>query len=229
MSGEKCTDKDLGALKHAYELGALTGEEAERFEVHLLSCPECFEEVRKMEAESFLLRTDMSVRREVRQAVDRTAPGPSLARRLFTYLWPETPLVFRPAVALIAFALLIYPAYLGVRGPDDVGIREIQSITLVPTRSSTDQVLKARTGHDGLIAFVYPGAMVGKEYHLTVESEDGTALMSTETFTGFDRYETGRIVIPLGQLKKGTYRLTVKDPRGMEPYREQVYVFLIDQ
>lgn len=227
MSREKCTDKEVGALKHAYELGSLSGDDVERFEIHLLSCQKCFEEVQHMEVEFSLLRSDMSVRREVRRAVAQTEAQPSLAGRLLTYLWPETPLVFKPAVAFIALALLIYPAYLGMMGPGDSGMREIQSITLIPTRSAADAVLTATSGHDGLITFVYPGAVVGKEYKLVIEAEDGTRVMSIDSFTGFDQYETGKIVIPLGRMRPGSYRLIIVDPQASAAYREQVYDFQI--
>ncbi len=227
MSEVKCTDKVVGELKHAYELGALSVEDTERFEIHMLECQSCFESVRGFEQAANMMRTDMEIRQDIRMAVDGLSRRKSWATSLLQYLWPQTPLVFKPAVAFFVMALLIYPAYLGMRGSDDSGMRQIQSISLIPTRASMGAVLKASSGQDGLISFVYPGAIEGRAYRLVIEAEDGAVVMSEEAFTGFDEYETGRIVVPINRFGEGTYRLVISDVEGTGDYSEQVYVFEI--
>lgn len=225
---KKCTDSTIGDLRHAYELGALSVEDTEKFEIHLLSCESCYAEVAQFENASTLLRSDMDVRREARLAVEGKQRETSLVTSLLRYLWPESPLVLKPAVAFFVMALMAYPAYLGLKGPDS-GLREIQTISLIPSRSTATAAFKVSSNQDGLISFVCPGAEAGKEYRLTIETDDGTEIMSIEKFTGFDQYETGRIVIPLGRLNEGTYRLVIVDPKGTDPYREQIFVFEVDR
>ena len=231
MSGKKCTDKEIGALRHAYEIGVLADDDMERFETHLLGCEHCFEEVKSFDAESSILREDMTVRREVRLAVDQgRETKPSLVASLWRFLWPESPLILKPALAYFAIVLLAYPAYRGIvssGGPD--GMREIQSISLIPSRSLSNAVLHASDGKDGLITFVYPGAEVGKDYRLVIERNDGTAVMTNDTFAGFDEYETGRVVVPLNRMDDGLYRLVISDTGVLEPGHEQVYVFEIER
>lgn len=229
MKSYKCTDSAIGELRHAYEIGALSVEDTEKFEIHLLSCESCYSEVAHFEKAATLMRTDMEVRRELRQAALGRERKPSFVTSLVQYLWPETPVLLRPAVAFFMMALLIYPAYLGMKGSSDSGMREIQAISMIPSRSAAGSIFWASPGQDGLISFVYPGAMVGKEYHLMIETADGKELMSIESFTGFDGYETGRIVIPLDRFDEGTYRLVISDPEGTDPQREQVYVFEVDR
>lgn len=229
MKNDKCTDSALGELRHAYEIGALSVEDTEKFEIHLLSCESCYEEAAEFEKAASLMRTDIAVRREVRQAALGRERKPSFVTSLVRYLWPETPLVLKPAMAFFMMALLIYPAYLGMKGSSDSGMREIQTISLIPSRSMTSSIFWAEPGQDGLITFVFPGAQVGKEYQLTIETADGKEVMSNKSFTGFDGYETGRIVIPLDRFDDGTYRLMISDPEGTDPYREQVYVFEVDR
>ncbi|UCG60433.1 MAG: zf-HC2 domain-containing protein [Candidatus Zixiibacteriota bacterium] len=224
MTAKKCSDSAIGELRHAYELGALSVEDTEKFEIHLLSCESCYEEVARFDQASTLLRTDMDVRREARMAAEAKERQPSLVTNLLRYLWPETPLVFRPAVAFFLLALMIYPAYQGMKDGDSE-LRQIQSISLIPSRSIATAVFNEASDHDGLISFVFPGAEVGKKYRLVIEDTDGTEVMSIDNFTGFDEYETGRIVVPLGRMSKGTYRLVISDPKGTDPGREQVYVF----
>jgi phage shock protein PspC (stress-responsive transcriptional regulator) len=228
MSKAKCSDTEKGELKHAYELGALSVEDTEKFEIHLLECESCFESVREFERAATLMRTDTEIRQNVRMVVDGISQRKSLLPSLVRYLWPQTPLVFKPAVAFFVMALLIYPAYLGMRGSGDSGMRQIQSISLLPTRASTGAVLKASSGQDGLISFVYPGAIKGHVYRLAIESEDGKVVMSEDSFAGFDEYETGYIVIPIDRFGKGTYRLVISDTESTNNYSEQVYVFEIE-
>ena len=85
--------------------------------------------------------------------------------------------------------------------------------------------MKASSGQDGLISFVYPGAEVGEAYRLVIESEDGKILMSDDSFAGFDEYETGRIVIPIDRLGEGTFRLVISSVNATDSQNEQVYVF----
>ncbi len=226
---KKCSDSAIGALRHAYELGALSVEDIEKFEIHLLECEACYEEVVQFETAATLMRTDAEVRREVREAIDGTKRQTSLVRDLLRYLWPETPLVLKPAVSFFVMALLIYPAYLGMRGDGDTGLREIQSVSLIPSRSGATASFQVSSDQDGLVTFVFPGAVVGKMYHLVVETSEGSEIMSIDNFSGFDEYETGRIVIPLGRLDEGTYRLVIADEHGVVPYREQVYVFEVSR
>lgn len=231
MSGKKCTDKDIGALLHAYEINALSDDDLKKFEAHILSCEHCFEQVQSFETESEILRADAAVRREVRLAVDaKKVTRPSLVSGLLRYLWPDTPLVLKPALAYFAIVLLAYPAYKGIvsgGGPD--GMREIQSISLIPSRSMTNAVLHSTGGKDGLITFVYPGAEVGKEYKLTIERDDGTIVMTNDAFAGFDEYETGRVVIPVDRMDDGDYRLVIGGKGASGTVQEQVYVFQIDR
>ena len=226
---KKCTDSAIGELRHAYELGALSVEDTEKFEIHLLGCESCYQQIHQFESAAALLRTDMEVRREVRQVVEGKERQPSLVTSLLRYLWPETPVLLRPAVAFFVMALLIYPAYLGMKGTGDSGLREIQSISLIPSRSTVNAAFTVSSQQDGLISFVFPGAEKSKSYRLVIESHEGEEIMSVDNFTGFDEYETGRIVIPLGRLSEGTYRLVISDPHGTDPYREQVYVFDVDR
>ena len=226
---KKCSDSAIGKLRHAYELGALSVEDTEKFEIHLLECEGCYEEVAQFETAATLMRTDIEVRREVREVVGGTKRQTSLVRDLLRHLWPETPLVLKPAVSFFVMALLIYPAYMGMQGSGDTGLREIQSVSLIPSRSAATASFQVSSDQDGLVSFVFPEAVVGKEYRLVIETSEGTEIMSIDNFSGFDEYEMGRIVIPLGRLDEGTYRLVIADEQSTDPYREQVYVFEVSR
>ncbi len=54
----KCIDRKTGALATRYQLGLLSGEEQERFELHLLKCSACVDEIEKMDPVFHALRRD---------------------------------------------------------------------------------------------------------------------------------------------------------------------------
>ena len=62
----ECIDKKLGKLLYAYELGMLQESDRDTFEVHLLECPFCHEQVSQMADAADLLRRDQDVRGNVR-------------------------------------------------------------------------------------------------------------------------------------------------------------------
>jgi anti-sigma factor RsiW len=46
----KCVDPKLEKMLHHYELGLLSDEDREAFELHLLDCEHCFGRVKKFQA-----------------------------------------------------------------------------------------------------------------------------------------------------------------------------------
>ncbi|HUV29706.1 MAG TPA: zf-HC2 domain-containing protein [Acidobacteriota bacterium] len=228
MTADKCTDPEAGALVHAWELGALPDEDAERFEIHLLRCPSCFATVQRFERQATLLREDADIRSQVQSAVVGETGQASVARRLRDYLWPGTPLVFRPALALVVIMLLIYPAYRGIQRLAGGDIEEVQMIHLFPSRAASDAVFRAGPGTDGVISFVFRGAVPGQSYRVTVAMEDGAVLWRDNSYASFDEYETGRLLLPASLMQPGRYEVRITDPDGSPPANEQTYTFTIE-
>lgn len=227
----KCKDPDLGALLHAYELDALSEEDTESFEIHLLKCEHCFNQLKNFEQEATLLSSDNEVRQVIRNAATEKYPqSESFLRRLWRYLWPETPLVFKPALAYLVILLMILPAYYGLRKSPEGRIKPVyQTINLFPDRSTAEDVFKISVGGNGVLSFVFRGAVTGESYQLVIESEDGRVVFRNDTFNNFDEYETGRLFLPLGKMKPGSYRLVITDPRAEPPLNRQEYSFTIEK
>ena len=113
----ECTDPHLGALLHAYGLNALSEEDFKRFEIHLLECEHCYEQLKKFRQVAPLLRSDRDVREMVREAARGQEESKSFWGKLGHKLWPDTPLVLKPAVAYILILLMVVPAYYGLISP----------------------------------------------------------------------------------------------------------------
>ena len=227
----KCKDLDLGNLLHAYELNALSEEDTERFETHLLECEHCFNELKNFEQESILLSSDNEIKKLIKETTRKEYPeSESFLRRFWRYIWPETPLFFKPALAYLLILLMILPAYRGLKKLTEDKIRRVdQIISLFPDRSTAEEVFKISVGGDGLISFVFRGAVAGESYRVVIESEDGREIFRDDAFINFDEYETGQVLLPLAKMKPGSYRLVITDPRAEPPLNRQEYIFRIEK
>jgi hypothetical protein len=226
----KCKDPKLGALLHAYELNALSEEDTERIEIHLLECEHCFNQLNSFEQEAALLRSDDEVKELITEAArERHPQTESLLKRFWRYVWPETPLVLKPALAYLLILLMILPAYHGVKELTEDKIRRVQTINLLPDRSPQGDAFKTSVGSDGLLRFVFRGATAGQAYDLTIESEDGTVIFRDKAFDSFDEYGAGQLLVPLASMKPGNYRLVIIDPRAEAPLNKQEYSFGIEK
>jgi len=224
----ECTNKEVGNLLHAYEIGILSEQEREQFEVHMLGCEHCHSLLTSFEERASLLTTSESVKAIVKEALPRETSEEPILSRLWRVIWPKAPIMLRPAVAYAVILLLLIPAYHGLRKAPDDRMRSVQSVHLLPGRSMTGDALKVSLGDDGLLSFVLRGAVAGEDYAVTILREDDEEIFRDNSFTGFDQYETGRLLLPLAQMEPGAYRLVVSDPRAEPSLRRWEYSFRIE-
>ncbi len=225
----ECTDRKLGHLLHAYETGLLSPDDADRFEIHFLECAHCFNQLHEFEEETDMLMADDQIKELVIEDYrDELQGGQSLLIRLWRHLWPEAPLVFKPALAYLVILLLIFPAYQGLqkRTEEEKGIQSVQSINLYPYRVAEEPVIQKDMG-DGLLVFVFRGAVPGGIFQVVIKAEDGTEMYREDEFTGFDEYETASLLLPLDEMEPGVYTLKITDPDPGSPFEDQQYSFRI--
>jgi hypothetical protein len=226
----KCKDPELGSLLLAYELGGLAEVENERFETHLIECEYCFDELQSFQSEASLLSNDEEVRQLVGQSAHEVSTkSRPLLKRLWQYLWPDRPVIFRPALAYFLVLLMIIPAYRGLMDSSENMIRTVQTVNLLPDRSIDEGVFIIGMGSDGLLSFVLRRALPGHVYTITIESSAGETIFRDENFSNFDEYETGRLILPLTQVDPGDYRLIIIDPSSAPPANKQEYIFRIKE
>jgi len=209
MKEQECTDPEVGRLLHAYEMGALAEDDAKSFEVHLLRCVHCFTEVQVFDRHTTLLRSDPEVRSEVGRHSGRVVERLSFSERLRKYLWPDVPLLFRPAVSILIVLLLIYPAYLGLTSGPSNHIAAVSSISLLPHRSASGPAVDIPQGRALVLSFACPGVVPGAEYEVTIIGRSQNVVYHTSSFRDFDSFEIGRLLVPTGVLGSGSYTLKV--------------------
>lgn len=225
----ECNDPDKGKLLLAYELNALPEDKIESIEMHIMECEHCFNELIRFEREAGLLSSDSDVKSVILDYIEEEHPGSdSLFRRWWQYLWPKTPVIFRPAFAYCLILLLVFPVYRGLRMSTDTSIGTVQTLRLLPGRSVTEDVLKVDVGDYGLLSFVFRGATPGREYQISILSADGDVLFRDDAFDSFDEYETGKLLLRLANMEPGAYRLLIADPRSEHPPGEREYSFRIE-
>lgn len=214
MNKPDCTDPNLGVLLHAYELNILPEEDAERFEIHLLECEFCFEQLKNFELVADLLVSDKEVKELIRESASEvsTHPEPFL-KKLWRSIWPETPLVFRPALAYLLILLMMIPTYIGVTKLVRSENKLIQVEYLASDRSAGGDVFKIRPNSRFEIGFEFDGAIVGQAYNLVVESGDHKVVLQDNNYKGFNEKGCGFLELPVSKMKAGNYRLAITDPR----------------
>lgn len=228
MSGENCINPKIGSLMHAYELGILTDEDAERFEMHILKCSHCFNEVKDFEPESELLASADSVLGEIISSADtgiEIASRPSALKQIWNHIWPDKPFIFRPAVAFVLILLLMYPAYKGIMPAGKLEVKPVFAISLFPMRSIEPISAKIEEGRDIILSFVYQGAIPGKKYIVELIDRSGNVVIRSDSFADFDEFEMGQLLIPHGYLDPGIYKLKISDAEDPASDDAQSYTF----
>ncbi|MCP4633886.1 MAG: zf-HC2 domain-containing protein [candidate division Zixibacteria bacterium] len=207
-----CNNPKIAALLHPYELNALSEDDAELFELHLINCEECYNRVRNFESKSHTLLTNDGIKDIVAGPNSEGWTEQSFMIRIWKYLWPNFPILFRPALVYSMLILILIPIYFSLNDNDSDSIRSIQSIMLMTIRSSDSAVFKIKGSEEGILCFFCDGVNPGKGYQVSIKSSDGNEVYRDNNFTGFDDYEMGRLLIPICQMDSGNYCLEIKDP-----------------
>jgi len=99
----KCTDKRFRDMIHAYELHMLTEDERREFELHLLDCDSCMEEVKQFG------ETVREMRRsaEVRDSVREMAEIKSAEKSGFLHRLGDWKTIAPPALVMVAIILVL--------------------------------------------------------------------------------------------------------------------------
>lgn len=221
-----CIDKEIGQLLPAYELGALSEGDEDLFEIHLMQCEHCFNEVSSFQRQTGVLRDSGRVRGAMVQPADPSQPS-NLMTTLLGHLWPDARLLFRPAVSILLVILLALPAYLGIRGlvKSRPGVRPAQMIRLLPNRANGNRTLSVRSGDDAVISFGLPEYVPGASYSVSIVDGEGEAVIQLDSFDLIDDRGMGQIIIPHELIRPGSYQLTVLRSSPTTTDGEYVYSF----
>jgi hypothetical protein len=207
----KCVDTHIGKLLHDYEMGWLSDNERERFEMHLMECPYCFEEVRQFRHAAELLSEDETVRAAVAGAVEDVEREVTFWQRVRDLFWPKTNVLLKPAFVYLLIVLLLPLVYRGIshRQPGGDRVRAVRMIDLVSTRGPL-QTVRPQAGDDLVLNFGYEAAIPDRQYRVLLKSEKQDTMYLNAGF-GFDRRQAARLIVPHTLLSPGEYLLVIED------------------
>jgi hypothetical protein len=221
---KRCTEENIGRMLHAYELGQLDPELQDAFEVHLLSCDYCFEQVSQFDEAASLLRTDSAVQRQVRSAAVVEEPWGSFFSRLSELLWPKKHLLLKPALIYLVVALLAFPAYIGIRQLGERPVNDVQSLLLTGTRSAGGREVTA--GEPLVLMFRIDGAREGSKYRVVIQGANGRNIYYNSEFTNFNDREMATVLLYADVLSAGRYTIEVFVPGREQPVNQ--YEFSVE-
>jgi hypothetical protein len=225
----KCIDRNLGSLLPAYELSALSEEDEKRLEIHLMQCEHCFSEVAAFGRFAEVLRDSTRIKEAVSRHIGPAQRATS-GRSVWRYLWPDVPLVFRPALGMLLVLLMVIPTLVGLRvlTDDSADIRPVQMIRLIPTRSAGVYPLSIGSGLDAAISFAAPEYAPGRLYDVAIVDDQGEEVVRLDSFGSIDERGMGQIIFPNRAMKAGLYHLIVTRFDSESTASEHRYAFGIE-
>jgi hypothetical protein len=209
-------------------MGWLSGDDQERFELHLMDCSYCFNEARRFEPVAKHLSDDETIKAEVVSSIGAAGQEINFWSKLRELFWPKTNFLLKPAVVYLMILIILPIAYKGLRPPETTPttINPALVADLVSLRGEI-QTIHAESGSDIIINFAYDQAVAGNYYRVTLLSEYGYILYENRRMP-FDRRQAAHLVIPAGLLSEGKYTLIIEDPADTSVFSKDTLRFQIE-
>lgn len=206
----KCTDTNIGVRLHAYEIGQLSDDASDQFEMHLMECRYCFSLAEKFEPAVELLQSDADLKNIVANANVNKELSTSWFKELLHQLWPKTSFMLKPAVGYFLLALMIYPAYLGFQEFNKPSAEAVIPIVLTSNRATAVPILVE--DQRIVIMFRINGATIDKFYSVKITSEEGNQVYKNASFNNFDDLEMASLLLHSEYFEPGNYLVEVTQP-----------------
>jgi hypothetical protein len=221
---DNCTEPRFQQMIHAFEVGLLTEEDRKAFELHLLDCDACSDEVRSFLRFSGPIRHDPDLRpdeKEVESIMSTGRDGRPAATRKDAKSRSWTVRLLTIAAALVVLAV---PTYWVTKDADE-GV--LQKINFGPMRGSSGGIVDLQSGGRVEFSFVLDDASAETIGRVTVLSRSGDVLFVDSSYADFDPSGGGRITLPISGFEEGFYQLIVEDPSGSLAIPKRIYNFRV--
>jgi hypothetical protein len=225
----KCIDPEHGNLLHLYELNGLSKQDTDRFEIHLLKCEYCFNELNEFVENAETIRNSIYLPEEVEKSLDREDYFDPIPESIWRRIWPPKPFRSFAVVSYLLIILLAIPSFFGIKQIIDARekIEPIQMISLTDSRASQRAAFRTSPGIEGVIVFLVPSALPGKKYQITIITDAGDEIMRDDNFDRLDEFGIGKLSFPRTLMKHGGYRLIILDQAADSVLSRYEYRFQI--
>ena len=209
-----CVDTSLGQMIHNYELGLLTEDDREKFEIHLLECDYCRGLASDFLDVSRVLRHDPEA-----HAVIDDVIGDTDADQTDSAKHPTT--ISKLLLAAAAVLVLAFPIHKYVLDSESLDVS--QTIALFPTRSDAGAIIDIEKGRAVELKF-----FISEGFDSTVSLAliriGGDTVTSQISYSEFDANGTGTITVPVSRFATGHYSLII-EPHGDSTGTERLQYF----
>ena len=187
-------------LIHPYELGILSDSDKESFELHILECEECFNQL----SDSVNISKELIESNKLKSlfAEKETSNSKTQSQNITNFS-----LLLKPAALVAVILLMIYPSYVGIEKIFNNSLRSVQEIGLVSKRANEINVFSLHKDKEILLSFLVPVEYTNSTSSLEIKKGDSEVIFEEDNFTGFDTYGVGRILLPSSTLDSGEYLL----------------------
>lgn len=224
----ECNDPAVGLLLSQYELHLLDQDAVERFELHLIGCPACTQQLVRSQAAVDLIRLDPAVHETIRSL---THTHTTLGRRIGQAWWPNLPFIARPAVmcgllVVAAAALFFLDRHQEEKNPlaaaqvksTPADATQSRSSTLAPVSVIRLTTLRAaasdfvvETGRPLVLEFSSDLALSEPLLSVSLSRPDEQGISEALT-VAFDDQLVGRLLLPESLADSGQYLLKITSP-----------------
>lgn len=209
MSG--CINKELGQLLHDYELGLLSDEDNNRFEMHLYECEHCLAQVRDFMDASKILVGDP----DAQDLVEKLARESEGERKHSPFLKLLIAAILVVVIAVSVYRFGIYEEPPGI----------VQTLELLPTRTGGSYIIFLEKGGDVSISFFVADGFRGS-VDITISKVDGDTILSLLEYTDINEMGLGNISLPVTKFSEGHYMLQIH-PSDSTTVPDRLYMFRV--
>ncbi len=225
---KKCTNQRVGALLHGYELQILTSREVEDFELHLMECEMCRNEVAILSASAEFIRTSPESRKFVDIVLENQVRSRTRINRIVSQLWPTNiSAILRPAVLLLLLISIVGLSFFRqtARSVGESGIYPVDILSsLSSTRSvNADQTLKSSDRN--VLTLVFKDTWTDSVYTLRVLSRESSQIYYENSDTRFNTSEATVLLLEPNALPTGEYEIELCDAGGKSRWRKQSFQY----
>jgi Putative zinc-finger len=197
----RCTDPGLGSMLHAWELGMLSDEDRQRFELHLLRCETCADEACQFSQAGKLLQGDSELRPAADELVkirDTMPPESHTVRRKITR-------ILLVAAVILAVAIPIYRMTM----PPHNESHAVQRLNLVPIRGDGENTVRRNLGGTVEILFYMENIRPNSEYRVVLTTSANSILFYDDHYRRSGASGSGKITLPANTLPVGICTLII--------------------
>lgn len=223
---KKCSNTGVGDLLHGYELNILNAAEADAFELHMLECEYCRNELVSFEGAAEYIRSSDGSRRIVEDVIRSNDSPRSFVQSVVNQIWPRNVILpLRPAFLMVLLMLIVGTKYVTRTSemPIPQRIYPIDRLTSLASMRTGEQGKIFKAAERNVLTVIFNDISIESKYLLKIISKsDGKEHYSNEN-TRFNESGATLLLLEPNSLPPGEYLIKLQDSAGNARWPEQQF------